>query len=86
MHEVGLVILDFEMPELGGIEAAERIRKFESIKKSKPVPILGLTGQDSEEVATKGRRAGMNTVLSKPIKKQDLSNILITFLSSFGRV
>ena len=73
------------MPELDGREAAERMRKFESARRCKPVQIVGLTGEDSEEITSACQQAGMNTILTKPIKKQDLNNILNSLLSSFGK-
>lgn len=57
-----VILLDWKMPGLNGVEAARRIR--EQIKTE--VPILVLTSYDWEEIEEKAREAGINAFLSKP--------------------
>jgi CheY-like chemotaxis protein len=85
MQDVALVILDYHMPELDGVEAAKRIRELETSRKCKPIPIIGLTGDDSEATTIACQQAGMNGILAKPIRKQDLKNILTSLLHSFDK-
>ncbi len=77
--EVGLIILDLEMPGKNGVETAGWIRHFEATGGAHRVPILGLTGYEGEEVRRECRKAGMNRVMSKPIKRIELIQVLKEF-------
>lgn len=68
------------MPERNGIETTSYIRAFESAKHRKRVPIVGLTGHESEEIKQTCIQSGMNAVLEKPIKKQDIIDLLKSYL------
>ena len=68
------------MPELNGIDAASQIRTYENAKKRKRVPIIGLTGHESEDIKKMCIQAGMDAVLEKPIKKQEIIDILKNYL------
>ena len=64
------------MPERNGMEAAIYIRDMEKRKHSQGVPIIGLSGFEAEDIRSCCIDAGMNQVLSKPIKKHDIVTIL----------
>lgn len=64
------------MPERNGIEATIWIRNFEKEKKCKVLPIIGLTGHEDPQIKKSCIEAGMNKVLSKPIKMTDVLDIL----------
>src|SRR3989304_6149026 len=51
-HSPGIVIMDFKMPKMSGIEAARELSKLAS------VPIILLTGHSSEDVAQEAIEAG----------------------------
>lgn len=68
------------MPERNGIEVTQFIRSLESTKHRIRVPIIGLTGHDSDEIKKMCIQAGMNAILEKPIKKQDIIDILTSYL------
>ncbi len=57
-----LVILDWKMPGLNGIETARQIRKGAG----KYVPILLLTSYDWDEIESEALEAGINGFLAKP--------------------
>lgn len=70
-----LVLMDIQMPVMGGIEAAQKIRTFET-NRNTHTPIVALTAN-----AMKGDReiclaAGMDEYLAKPIKKEALIKII----------
>lgn len=46
-HEVDLILLDYEMPEMKGPDVFETLRQEEELKK---IPVMFLTGTKSEEV------------------------------------
>ena len=75
-EEVGAIILDYEMPERNGPESARYLRNFELTKQKRRVPIIGLTGYENERVKQECIDAGMDIVLSKPIKKRDIISTL----------
>lgn len=57
-----VVLLDWKMPGMDGVEAAGRIRQAVSRK----IPILVLTGYDWGEIEEEARKAGVDAFLQKP--------------------
>ena len=68
---IDLVISDIEMPEMDGFELVRRIR-YGTVPQYKDVPILMLTGQDSEENLMKGRIHNIDGFIVKPPKADTL--------------
>jgi len=75
-EEISSIIMDVEMPERNGIEATEWIRNYENIRQKDRVPIIGLTGHENQEIQDICLHAGMNQVLTKPIKKATVLDML----------
>jgi signal transduction histidine kinase/ligand-binding sensor domain-containing protein/DNA-binding response OmpR family regulator len=69
--DVDLVIMDVQMPEMDGYEAATFIRKGEETT-LKHVPILAMTAHAMKRDQEKCLAAGMDGYLSKPIRPDDL--------------
>jgi CheY-like chemotaxis protein len=69
--DVDLVILDVQMPEMDGYEAATSIRKGEETT-LRHVPILAMTAHAMKGDQEKCLAAGMDGYLSKPIRPDDL--------------
>ncbi len=57
-----VILLDWKMPGMNGVETARRIREQVGEK----VPILVLTSYDWSEIETEARRAGINAFMAKP--------------------
>jgi len=70
---IDLVISDIEMPEMDGFELVRRIR-YGTVPQYKDVPILMLTGQDTEDNVKKGRFHKIDGFIIKP-PKPDLMSI-----------
>lgn len=66
-----LILMDLQMPEMDGIETTRAIRERES-KEKKRICIIGLTAHAQQEIKDDCLLAGMDSVLTKPIKAKDL--------------
>lgn len=74
--QVDLVLMDVHMPVMDGYCAAREIRK------EKPdLPIIALSANAFKEDIQKSIQSGMNAHLSKPLRLEDLSAAIGTFLS-----
>ncbi len=71
-----VVILDVEMPELGGPETAIRIRSGTSGVLNPAIPLLGLSGHGQGPECASCLEAGMNGYLAKPLRADDLKRVL----------
>ena len=72
-----IVLLDWKMPGLNGIETALRLQQLSLAKH----PVLAmLTAYGREETATQARAAGISTVLNKPVAPSALFDAVITLL------
>jgi len=61
------VFLDVKMPEMGGIEALEKIRK-----KDEKIPIIIITSSSTRESAIEALAKGANDFVLKPFEWQEL--------------
>ena len=59
-----LVISDFNMPKLDGLQLLQAIRTY---KPTAGVPFIMLTGKGDTTVLARGRALGLNNYLSKPV-------------------
>ncbi len=66
-----LLIVDYAMPVLDGIEF---VRRFRAIPGCQQVPIIMLTGLNSARVRDGALEAGANVFLTKPISKERFLN------------
>ncbi|THY35362.1 hypothetical protein D6D01_01405 [Aureobasidium pullulans] len=66
------VLMDQEMPVMDGQTASREIRKFEGDNDLPNVNIIGVTANVREEQQTAMTDAGMNDVIAKPFKMEDL--------------
>ena len=73
--EYDLVFMDNQMPNLSGIEATKRIRKF-----NKDIPIVALSANALKTEQESFVTAGMNDTLSKPVNQEDLKEMLDKYL------
>ena len=67
-----IVVMDVNMPDLNGLDAAREYRKTHQTRPR--VPILGLTADTSEEMAERCRQSGIDARLIKPINNADLAD------------
>ena len=62
-----LILTDFSMPVMDGIESTRRIREFLREFNGQQPKIIGITGHVTGEFRDKGTAAGMDEILPKPI-------------------
>ncbi|WP_443749454.1 response regulator [Asticcacaulis solisilvae] len=62
----GAILMDIEMPEMDGLEAAKAIRQRERTDFLSPVPIVAMTSHASKGIKALCLHAGMDEVLMKP--------------------
>ena len=64
---VGLILLDWMMPKMNGLEVCKAIRT-----QKKEVPILFLTAKDTIQETIEGLKAGANDYIKKPFSFEEL--------------
>lgn len=70
--ELAMVITDFNMPEMNGVELAQQLKTDEYKSVAKYTPIVILTAQDEASTRKECLDAGVSEFLSKPISSKDL--------------
>ncbi len=71
-----LVLMDLQMPVMGGLEATQKIREV-----NKEQPIVALTASATESVRKECDDIGMNGLLTKPFHPDELKQTLLNFAS-----
>ncbi|GAC1660545.1 MAG: hypothetical protein NVS9B4_11670 [Candidatus Acidiferrum sp.] len=75
-----LVLMDVQMPESDGLEATMMLRQKEK-NTAAHVPVVALTAHAMKGDRERCLAAGMDHYLSKPIRSQELDEILETYLT-----
>ncbi|MCC2606387.1 ATP-binding protein [Planctobacterium marinum] len=70
------ILMDIQMPQMDGYTATKTIRD----KGYNDIPIIGLSANAMKEDKQKGKEAGMNDYLTKPIKRDILTAMLKKYL------
>ena len=77
-----LVLMDCQMPHMDGFEATSIIRDASSRVCNHQVPIVALTANAMKGDKEKCLASGMDDYLSKPVKKENMSDVLVKWLPS----
>lgn len=74
-NKFDLVLMDIQMPDMDGYEAAKRLR---SMKGSyfQDIPIIALTADVTAEVKQKVKQSGMNDIVTKPFEPSLLYQVI----------
>ncbi|WP_138518818.1 ATP-binding protein [Limnobacter alexandrii] len=72
-HGFDAVVMDVQMPLMDGLEATRELRKQPF---NADLPVIGLTGEVGPEDERRALEAGMNAVLHKPLRPEDLMFVL----------
>lgn len=79
-----VILMDIQMPEMDGHEATKQIRHLEQGRHTatdgspppKPIPIVALTANDTEDDRMQAQLAGMDGFLSKPFTYKKLVQVI----------
>lgn len=77
----GVVILDWEMPKMKGIEVCEKVRKDPRLSS---IYIILITGRDMAEDIEEGFKAGADDYIKKPFDNRILKTKLETARKMLG--
>ncbi len=72
-----VVLMDIKMPDIDGIEAAQRIREI------CPTPVVVLTAYETSELVTRAGEAGVGAYLIKPPNAQEMERAITIAMARF---
>lgn len=70
-----LVLMDVQMPEMDGCEAAVAIRKVETVS-GKHIPIIAMTAHGLQSDEDRCMKSGMDGYLTKPVQRNELLRVI----------
>ena len=80
-HHPSVIILDWMLPEISGVEICKLIRSKPDIK---AIPIIMLTAKSQEEDKIKGLGAGADDYVTKPFETRELIARIRAVLRRYG--
>jgi CheY-like chemotaxis protein len=84
-----VVLMDLQMPVMGGYEATRNIREWEKRSNiqhpTSNIPIIAMTADVVGEVKERCLQAGMNDYVSKPIDPRELFTALVRWIKPEGK-
>lgn len=75
-RDYGLILMDSRLPGMNGSEAVRRIRQLELTGGRPRVPVIGITGDGSEERREEFLREGLDDWAAKPLNLEKLRQLL----------
>jgi signal transduction histidine kinase/DNA-binding response OmpR family regulator len=86
-HQYDLILMDIQMPEMGGIEATQRIRAMQNMQPHRNIAstrIVAVTASAMQGDRQNFLAAGMDDYISKPIRMDQLTQVLQNCLQSWA--
>ncbi len=83
---VDLILMDIQMPLMGGIEATKKIREWEKASQKAHTPIVALTAFALQGDREKFICAGMDEYLSKPVRMNELYGTIDRIIHSNSKM
>lgn len=77
--DIDIVLMDLQMPEMSGFQAAEIIRGQNAVVKNPDIPIIALSADAFLETRRKVIEAGMNDYVTKPFKPEELYSKILKY-------
>jgi signal transduction histidine kinase/DNA-binding response OmpR family regulator/HPt (histidine-containing phosphotransfer) domain-containing protein len=86
-HDYDVIVMDCQMPEMDGFEAARRIREQQAPNGTRrKVPIIALTAYASAKDRERCLDAGMDDCLTKPFETDDLYQLIARWTQESTRI
>ncbi|PMH42203.1 two-component system response regulator [Vibrio sp. 10N.286.49.B3] len=80
-NRIDIIFMDCIMPGMGGIEATQLIRQFEVDNEQFPCTIIGATALTSRSEHQACIEAGMDYVISKPYKSDEIIKVINKYVA-----
>lgn len=72
-----LILMDIQMPVMDGLQATKAIRKIEQDQnETNPIPIIAITANMYKDDIKQFLASGMDAILGKPFKPNDLQDVI----------
>lgn len=81
-HTFDWILSDIGLPDTTGTQLAKQFRQHEQSHNQSPTPIIGLTAHAVADVEKECRQAGMNQVITKPLRSNMLQELLARYSNS----
>lgn len=78
-NDYDLILMDIQMPQMDGLEAARAIRSMGG--RLKQLPIIAMTANASTEDIENSRKAGMDAHITKPLNVQTMIATIASFIA-----
>ena len=85
-HHPDLILLDWMIPALNGLEVLRRLRQASPVAKELPIPVLMLTARSEEADRVLGLELGADDYLTKPFSMRELVARVHALLRRIERV
>lgn len=69
----GMILLDLNLPKVGGMEVLRQIKKDEALKS---IPVIVLTASPREEDVVRTYNLGVNTYIQKPVEFDNFMRVV----------
>lgn len=80
-HRYDVILMDYMMPEMDGLETTKRIRSMSNeISYLSKLPIIALTGDAASDTEEALRAAGINDITYKPMEFNKVTELLLKWL------
>lgn len=78
-----IILLDLQMPGMGGFETAFELRQMEKDLGSTPLPIIAVTGENAGRNHMRSVSGGMNGCVDKPYTTQMVRKLLEQYVAGY---
>lgn len=78
-HQPDMILLDLSLPDIDGFKVFEKLQSNDS---TSHIPVVALSGNNTEEDVQKGMDAGLQGYLAKPINVVELYGVIDKIVAS----